>query len=597
MSKNSILEYFLEHATQRPNDTAALTKRQGTYQTVTWSQMADEAKSVAKSLLALGVQPEDRVNIICKTCLEWATLDMGILWTAGITVPIYPSCVPDECHYILNDSGCVVIFAEDTEQVEKFTKHREAIPHIKKIVQLFGAVKDACEDFVISYEEFIKLGAQGEEELEKRKSTLTRESILTLIYTSGTTGLPKGVVTTHDNMIYEAEAIAEIKIVNPTDVQLFWLPLAHSFAKVLEIGWISVGHVMAFAESMDTIKDNLGEVKPTLMAGVPRLYEKFHAAVLQKGTAPGGLKATLFNAATALSQKNSEAHKRGASLGFVDSLKFGLLKQLVFKKIGKGLSETLGGRIKYMISGGAPLAPQIAWFLHDAGVKILEGWGLTETSAATCVNHIHDNTVGTVGFPMPGTEIRIADDGEILVKGRGVMREYWNNPEATAEMLHDGWFHTGDIGSVESDGKVRITDRKKDIIVTAAGKNIAPQNIENLIKTNKMISQVVVHGDKRKFLSALITLDEDALTSFAKEKNINSKTYAELSQLPEVQQAVQEIIDQFNVRLARFETIKKFKILDHDFSVDSGELTPSVKVKRKVVFERNQPLLDAFYQE
>jgi long-chain acyl-CoA synthetase len=370
------------------------------------------------------------------------------------------------------------------------------------------------------------------------------------------------------------------------------------FAKVLEISWLGTGHVLAFAESMNTIKPNLAEVRPTLMAGVPRVFEKFYAAVVEKGTSAEGLKRKLFVKAMELSQKNGEHEEKGDKLGLIESAEFGVLKKAVFAKVGEGVMQILGGRMRVMISGGAPLSKKIAWFFRDAGITVVEGYGMTETSAATTINLPHRNQIGTVGVAVPGTEIRIAEDGEILIKGPGVMREYWRNPEATAETIDEqGWLHTGDIGELDPRTKaVRITDRKKDLIITAGGKNIAPTRIENLVKTHKLISQCVVHGDRRKFISALITLDAEQLPLFAEQNGI-SGSVEELSKHAKVRAEVERLISESNSELASYETIKKFEILDKDFSIETGELTAKLSVKRKVVYSKYGHFFDAFYDD
>ena len=594
MEHNSIVDYFLYNASEHGSQTAAQTKVNGAYKDVTWAEMAEDSKKIALGLVALGVNPGDRISVIANTCLEWILVDMGILWSGAVTVPIYPSNLPGECQYVVENSDAVIVFAEDADQVEKFVAERENLPGVKKLIQMRGEVS-ADKDWVMHWDEFCALGGE-ESVLDERRASLNKDSILTIIYTSGTTGRPKGVVTTHGAMLYEADAIKGLAMISTDDVELLFLPMAHSFAKVLEIAWLATRHVMAFAENMTTIKENLGEVRPTVMPGVPRIFEKFHAAVVTKGLSAGGLKAKLFQAALDLSEKNGMAEEAGKSLGFKDQLIFTILQKLVFAKISAGLKETMGGRITNLLSGGAPLSKKINWFFRDAGIDIYEGYGLTETSAATCVNRPGRNRIGTVGPAMPGTEIKIAEDGEILIKGPGLMAKYWKNPEATDDVLKNGWFHTGDIGLVESDGSVRITDRKKDIIVTAGGKNVAPQNIENLIKTHKLISQIVVHGDQRKFLSAVVTLDPDALQDFANANGLGNGSYAALTQKPQVLSAIQDAVEGFNGQLASYETIKKFKILEQDFSQETGELTPTLKVKRKFVNERYGEIFSSFYE-
>lgn len=597
MAQASVLDSFLEHVNKRASETAALVKREGAYRDVTWGEIGEAVRAVSMGLISLGIQPEDRVCIVLQTRLEWVIADMGILGAGGVTVPIYASNLPDECQYVAENSGAVLVFAEDDEQVQKFRAERSRLPNIKKIVQVDGAVS-GDDGWVITLDALKGLAEIDEPKLKERRASLNKDSNLTIIYTSGTTGRPRGVVLTHDNMLYQAECLKQLDQVRDGDVQLIFLPLAHSFAKILEIAWIAVPHVLAFAEDLTTVKENLGEVRPTLMAAVPRIYEKFYTAVIQKGTASGGLKAKLFGAALELSEKRGKAEREGGSLDLADSVKFALLKEVIFKKVGQGLGEALGGRMRMLVSGGAPLSPKIAHFFEDAGLDIFEGYGLTETSPVITSNHPGANRIGTVGKPLPGTQIRLAEDGEIFAKGRQVMREYWDNPEATKEVIDtDGWFRTGDIGEIDRAGFLRITDRKKDIIVTAGGKNVAPQNLENLLKTHPLVSQVVVHGDKRKFLTALITLDADGLKAFSKERKLGNGSHAEMTQKPAVRQLLQEAVDALNAQLPSYETIKKFKILEHDFSEETGELTPSLKVKRRVVNERHRQLFDAFYEE
>ena len=595
MVRQSVLDYLLDYAERRPSHTAVLTKRNGSYCPVTWSELAIAAQHIGMGLLKLGVQPGDRVSIASQTRLEWITADFGILQAGAVTVPIYPSNLPDECQYIIDNAGSKVVFAEDEVQVQKFRAERANLPNLEKVVQISGEVRDN-DGWVMSLRDLMS-SPLDEAALDGRRKSLTKDSVLTIIYTSGTTGRPKGVITTHDNMLYEAEAIREIDVVRENDVQLLFLPLAHSFAKVLQIAWLASGHVLAIAESMQTLRDNMMEVRPTVLAGVPRVFEKFYAAVVHKGTQAGGIKGKLFTRALELSERHGEAERAGKKLAPVDAVQFGLLRAVVLAQVAKGLKQTLGGRMRVLVSGGAPLAPKIAWLFRDVDCDILEGFGLTETSAATCINRVGQNLAGTVGPPMPGTEAKIAADGELLLRGRGVMRGYWKNDEATAEVLKEGWFYTGDVAEITSHGNVRILDRKKDLIVTAGGKNVAPQKIENLVKTDKLISQVVVHGDRRNFLTALITLDPDALKGFATEHQLGNASYAELTQRPEVYRAISGAVDGFNRQLAKYETIKKFKILEHDFSQESGELTPSLKIKRKLVNQRYKQTFDAFYEE
>ena len=597
-SKQSILQYFLRHVENRGEETAAMVKRDGRYHDVSWHEMWVEARRLARGLVQLGAKPGDRICLISGTRLEWATSDIAILAAGCVTVPIYPSNLAEECQYVAENAGSRFIVAENSAQAAKFVEQRDALPEVQAVILIEGD-RDADMDasWVRTLAEVHELGGTDDSLLERPMSSLGPESVLTIIYTSGTTGRPKGVVLTHANMIYEGDCVEEVDLVRTSDVQLLFLPLAHVFAKVLEVSWFTVGYIMAFAENMTTIKENMAETRPTLMCGVPRVFEKFYSAVLEQGMAAEGIKRKLFEEAVELSAKNGEAELAGRSLDFLDSLKWAALKKLVFSKIGEGLMATLGGRMRIMLSGGAPLSNKINWFFRDAGLTIVEGYGMTESSAGTTVNLPHENHIGTVGPAVPGTEIRIAADGELLIRGPGVMREYWNNEEATRETLVDGWLHTGDIGEIDPRTKaVRITDRKKDLIVTAGGKNVAPQKIEGLLKIDKLISQAVVHGDRRKFLSALLVVDGEQLQVFAKAHGLTGD-YAALSQNPKVRRALEEIVDRANGELASYETIKKFAVAESEFSVETGELTPKLSVKRKVVNSKYGHVFDAFYSD
>jgi long-chain acyl-CoA synthetase len=412
------------------------------------------------------------------------------------------------------------------------------------------------------------------------------------LYTSGTTGNPKGVVLTHGAWTYEAEATAELQLVLPDDVVLLFLPMAHSFAKVIEAVWFGQGATAAFVESIEKIVDNAGEVRPTVMPSVPRIFEKAYDAVLAKGLATPGVKGWLFG----LAMNGFEAWADGKAKGMeVKTFGFKMGEKLVFPKLSAALAARFGGRMRLFVSGGAPLSPKINWFFTLLGFTILEGYGLTETSAGTCVNRIGKNKIGTVGAPVPGTQVKIAEDGEILLKGPGVMKEYYRRPEATAEMLKDGWLYTGDIGEVDADGYVKITDRKKDLIKTSGGKYIAPQNLENELKGDPLISQAVVHGDQRKYVTALITLSIENARAWAAEQGLAEDE--PLHAHPKVKARIQQAVDALNAKQASYSSIKKFTILEIDFTQDRGELTPTLKVKRKVVTERYKKLLDAMYVE
>jgi long-chain acyl-CoA synthetase len=567
-------------------------KRDGRWQDVSWAELARRARDVSDGLAALGVKPGDRVAVIGDTNLEWMIADLGILGAGAITATIYQSNQAEECRYILENSGARLVFCDSAAQVAKIRAAKDKLPALEGLVRAQGAAADGFERKLADLErlgqEWRKSNPRAHEE---RVARIGPGDVATLIYTSGTTGNPKGVVLTHGNWAYEAAAVESIRVISTGDVILLFLPMAHSFAKVIQAAWLATGCSCAFVEALDKIMDNASEVRPTVMPAVPRIFEKAYNTVISKGFASPGLKGKLFRLAMEGFDGYAEARIAGRS-----SSSFGLLvgKRLVFPKLRAALDERFGGRMRFFVSGGAPLSPKIAWFFDLLGFTILEGYGLSESSAASFVNRPGQNKIGTVGPPVPGTEVKIADDGEILIRGPGIMKGYWNNPGATAEVLKDGWLLTGDIGHLDG-GHLRITDRKKDIIVTAGGKNVAPQNLESDLKTDPLVSQVVVHGDKRKFLSALIALNDENARKWATDRGVPAS--APLHIHPAVVARIQETIDAVNSRQASYSTIKKFAIVPKDFTQETGELTPTLKVKRKVVTQKYQALLDGFYAE
>ena len=589
----TVSSVFKETITQHGDRVAATFKRDGTWATMTWGELGAQVNTVSAGLTALEIPIKARVAIVSNTRVEWVIADLGILGAGCTTVPIYQSSIADDVQYIINDANVECVFVEDASQIKKLRSIKEQLPQVKRVICF-----EACEsdEWVVSWEDFCAQGAElwseHQAQVESRVTEVNPHDLLTLIYTSGTTGRPKGVMITHDNMIYEAEAIGSTGIIQSDDVQLLFLPLAHVFAKVLEVTWIKLAHEMAFAESIPKVVDNMKETRPTFMASVPRIFEKVYAKVVTKASSAPGLKGKLARWALkkeAQATENALAGKPEGGLGW------SLAQKLVIKKIKANLNETFGGRLKFFVSGGAPLPPDIGYFFKHADVMILEGYGLTETSAATCVNRPDALKLGTVGPVIPGTEVKIAEDGEIMIKGRGVFKGYWNKEEATAEAIEpDGWFHSGDLGAFDGPF-LKITGRKKDIIVTAGGKNVAPQNIESKVKSScPLISQIVIHGDKRKFLSAVVTIDEAAIQEWAEQEG-KSGSYAELTQDPAVVAIIEGTVESVNKTLNSFETIKKVKVLDHDFTVESGELTPSLKVKRNVVSQNYAEIFDAFY--
>jgi long-chain acyl-CoA synthetase len=593
LGARSLVALFEATAKRRGAAVAVRMKRDGRWQEVSWAKFAEGAREVSDGLASLGIARGDRVAVIGETQLEWMLADLGILGAAAITVTVYQSNTPEECRYILDDSGARFIFCDTAQQVAKIRAVRERLPRLEGIIRAQGPAADAFErtldDLRAAGRAWRKAHPAAHEE---RVAALGPDDPASFIYTSGTTGPPKGVVLTHGNWCYEGAAVAEIDLVRPEDLTLMFLPMAHSYAKVNQAVWFAVGSGAAFVESLEKLLENAAEVHPTVVPSVPRIFEKAYNGVMAQGMAAPGHKGKLF----AIAMKGFDAWVAAREQGRThSSLGYLVAKKLVFPKLAQALSARFGGRVRLFISGGAPLAPRIAWFFEALGFTILEGYGLTETSAGPCVNRPGQNRIGTVGPPVPGTKIRIAEDGEIWIQGPGVMREYYRNPAATAEVFQDGWFATGDIGSLDEAGCLRITDRKKDIIVTSGGKNVAPQNLENALKADPLVSQVMVHGDRRKFLSALVTLNEESARKWAAENGVPPGTL--LHRDPRVVARIQASIDALNAKQASYSTIKRFAILPKDFTQEAGELTPTLKVKRKLVSQKHKELLDSFYAE
>ncbi|MBK9475614.1 MAG: long-chain fatty acid--CoA ligase [Tetrasphaera sp.] len=564
------------------------------WKTVTWKEADADVRELAAGLVALGVEPEERVAIASGTRYEWALADLASMLAGAATTTIYPTTIAEDVAFIIADSGSKVAFAENAAQVEKLTSIREQTPGLEKVIVFDGA---GDGDWVISLAELRERGraqlASDPGVIDRRIDGITPDQLSTLIYTSGTTGRPKGVRLNHDSWTYEAAAVESINILSPDDLQYLWLPLAHSMGKVLLTLPLQIGCATAIDGRIDKIVDNLAVVKPTFMGAAPRIFEKAYARIQMMMAAEGGAKAKLFGMASDVGREVSLLREQGKSPSGLLALKHSVLDKLVMTKI----RDRFGGRVRFFISGSAALNQDIARWFDGMGLQIAEGYGLTETSAATFVNRIRAYNYGSVGWPLPGTEVRIAEDGEVLLKGPGVMAGYHNNPEANAEVFsEDGWFHTGDIGELDGRGFLRITDRKKDLFKTSGGKYVAPSAIESTFKgICPFLSQLVVYGNDRNFVSALVTLDPEAITGWAAANGMAGASYEEIVSSPQCREMVQGYIDQLNAGLNRWETIKKFTILGKDLTVDDGELTPSLKLKRKVVADRYKDVLEAHY--
>ncbi len=570
-------------------------KRDGVYRPISSRELGDRVRQVAIGLRELGIAHGDRVAILSENRPEWAVADYACL-TSGLTdVPVYPTLPAEQIPYILNDSGAVAIFTSTPEQAAKIAEVRAQCRSLRHVIG-FGDSLRPGEDLTL---ELIR--ARGAAADSPQRTTAYRTQALavrpgdlaTIIYTSGTTGDPKGVMLTHDNLYSNALASAAAIPFGGGDTSLSFLPLSHSFARLADhYLMLHTGTSIAYAESIDTVPVNLGEVKPTLVLSVPRLFEKMYARVLDNALSGGAVKKRIFFWARAVADRWAKLKLAGTEPSGLLAWQYGIAQKLVFSK----LKARTGGRLRYFVSGGAPLAPEINNFFFAAGLPILEGYGLTETSPVISVNTPASFRIGTVGRPLPGIEVAIGDDGEILTRGPHVMKGYYNKPDATREAIDaDGWFHTGDIGILE-DGFIRITDRKKDIIVTAGGKNIAPQPIENKVKTNKFVSQAVMIGDRRKFPVILIVPNWDTLEKWAKQKNILWTDRKQLLAMPDIRMKMDnEVLGELE-GLAHFEMPKKVALLEHDFSIERGELTPKLSVKRRVIDKTYKDVIDALYQ-
>ena len=568
------------------------------WRSMTWRQSGERIKAIGAGLLSLGLEREQRVGILCGTRVEWLLADLGVMSAAGATTTVYPSSTADESTYILANSEARYAFVEDDGQLAKLAAHRSELPKLAKVILIDGTPAAALKDWVITLAELEAAGAvllaRDPRVVDDAIAGIKGEHLATLIYTSGTTGRPKGVRLIHENWAYCADAIEAIRLWGADDVQYLWLPMSHVFGKVLMAGHIASGSVTAVDGRIPKLVPNLAVVRPTILSAVPRIFEKVYNKIIEGAKQGGAVKQWIFQRAIATGKEVSALRQQGKEPSGLLALRLKLADRLVFSKV----RATFGGRIRYLVSGSAPLAREIAEFFHACGLLILEGYGLTESSAASFVNRPGSFVFGSVGTALPGTEIKIApEDGEILIKSPGIMQGYHHLPEQTAEVLSDGWLHTGDIGEIDRDGFLRITDRKKDLIKTSGGKYIAPQAIEGKLKAHcPYISQVIIHGDRRNFVTALVTLDEEATMKWAKDTGVPGQSYAEVVKTDQAKQLIAPYFDEINKTLAKYETVKHFVILPKDLSVDDGDLTPSLKVKRKVVEKKYAALLDKMYE-
>jgi long-chain acyl-CoA synthetase len=595
VSAETVPAMFLRRVEETPERTAFLVPEESGWRPLTWRQVEARVRAIAGGLLSLGLAREERCAILCSTRIEWILADLGVLCAGGATTTIYPASTPEECAYILRDCEAGFLFVEDAELLAKVERHRAELPALKTVIVLSGS--PGAAGWSISLADLESRGRDFDEAhpeaFADARQGVRSDSLATLIYTSGTTGLPKGVELTHDCWVYEAAAIEALEMIGPTDLHYLWLPLAHVFGKVLEVAQLRIGFTTAVDGRLEKLTENLRTVRPTLVCGVPRVFEKIYDRVLSQARAAPSWKRRLFFWSLEIGRRLAHCRRTGRQLGVSLAVRHAVADALVLRKVRR----IFGGRLRFFISGSAPLAADLAEFFHAFGVLILEGYGLTESSAASFVNRPQDYRFGTVGRAVSGMQVRVAADGEILLRGRGIMRRYHNLPGATADALdEEGWLSTGDIGEIDSDGFVKITDRKKDLIKTSTGKYVAPQAVEQgLALRCPYIGQVLVHGNNKSYCAALITLNEAEVRSWARQAGREQTSLAELVRDRQLNELIRSAVREWNAHLSRHEMIRKFALLPSEFSVESGELTPNFKLKRRAIEARYAPLLASLY--
>lgn len=568
--------------------------KDGQWVSATWRQTAERVEPVAAGLLALGIEPEQRIGLASATRYEWIVADLAIMCAGAATTTVYANTNEVDTAYIVADAECRIVFAENADQLAKLTARRAQLPNVAKVVLFDGAAED---DWVMTLDDLVELGVKHllDHPLCVRETAegITAERLATLIYTSGTTGRPKGVRLSHRAWVYQGGAVAAMGLLDEHDLQLLWLPLAHSFGKVLVAAALTCGFRSAVDGRVDKIVDNTAALQPTFMAAAPRIFEKAYARIITTQQDKGGLTQKLFDMAFAVGLEVDRRRRAGKPVGLRLRLQHWLFDRLVFRKIRR----VFGGRMRFFVSGSAPLNRDIAEWFHAAGLLVLEGYGLTESAGGGVINRPDHYKLGTVGLPFDGTSVRIGEEGEVQMSSPDVMSGYHNLPEATAAAFtDDGWLRTGDKGALDDDGFLTITGRIKDMFKTSGGKYIVPTAIEAMfIGLCPYASQFLVFGEGRNYCVALITLDADVLTEWAKGHHLRRDSYAELVQSQPVRDLIDDYVSRLNAQLNRWETIKKWALLDRDLSIEQGELTPSLKVKRAVVAENNKELIDSLY--
>lgn len=597
MREDTIPLMFFARANKYGNRHALKVKRQGKYCDISWLEFEDRVKNLAYGLLVLGLKPGDKVGLLSENRPEWAYSDLAVLSIGCADVPLYPTDVAHQIGYILANSDSKMVIVSGQDQLDKILAIRSKTPALQKII-IMDPPSDLKDKDILSLDSVLRMGAEStskvQPEFESRVESAKKDDLASIIYTSGTTGEPKGVCLTHDNFLSNCRSCLELLPLGEDDLSLSFLPLSHVFERMASYYFtIFIGGTIAYAENLDSLQQNLKEVRPTYVCSAPRFYEKIQINIMNSVAQSPPLKQRMFNRLLRVAKKYTEARLNRIDVDPITWLRYHLAKIFVFSKAQKAV----GGRIKFFISGGAPLSKEVAEFLYSLGIIVLEGYGLTETSPVVSCNTLKGVKFGSVGKPVKDVEVRIAADGEILVSGPSVMKGYYKKENETKEALaSDGWLHTGDIGFIDEEGFLHITDRKKDIIITASGKNLAPQPIENLLRSDSYLQEVVLQGDKRPYLTALIVPNFDALKGLALRQGIPYVAAEELVKHPRVHEFLAKRIEERQKDLANYEKIKKFTLLDRNLTIEEGEITPTLKVKRRVIAEKYKNILDKMYE-
>jgi long-chain acyl-CoA synthetase len=594
----SVPALFFNTVKGKGTQVALRKKELGLWRDITWSEYADNVKLVALGLMSMGFEKGQSAGIIGENSPHWVYADLGIMSAGGVTVGIYATNAADQCEYVVSNSEARFYFAENEEQLDKALTFRANTPHMEKIIVWdMEGLHHFSDPMVISFDELLEMGRQFEKEnpgaLDERRNQVGPDDLAVLIYTSGTTGPPKGAMLTHNNLLWMSDAMGQVVTVRDDDEFLSFLPLCHIFEQLFTVLCnLRYACVVNFIENTDTVTANMTEVSPTVGYAVPRIWEKYHSAVMIRMADATFFKRMVFKAAMGIGLKHAKLKLSFQPISAQLKLAYALAHFAVFRKLKKRLGFD---RFRLAISGAAPISPDVLVFYHAIGVSLREGYGQTEGTGVTTAAKGDDIKLGTVGPPLPGVELKLSDEGEILVKSPGVFKGYFKNPEATAETLQDGWLYSGDVGEMDDDGFLKITDRKKDLIITAGGKNIAPQYIENQLKFSPYVNDAVVIGDRRKYLTALIVIDEENVVKFAQDQKIPFTTYESLTQNEEIVKLIDEEVTRVNKSLSRVEQVKKFTILPKKLYEEDGEVTPTMKVKRKYINQAFGDLIEGMY--